>query len=466
MLFSNRDLFKITLPLILQQLLTVLVGTIDSLMIAGVSEEAVSGISLVGSLDSVLIIFFSSMTTGGTVVIAQLLGKKKGRKAVDAAIKNSANVPDAAKQSLYLSCTVATVLSITVLLFRAPLLRLLFGDAEAEVMRHALNYFSFIAISFPFLAIDNACAAALRAAGDSATSLYASIGTNLMNIAGNYLLIYIIPLEAAGAAIATLIARALTSVILITILHSKKRAVYLEHLFRYRPDWKIIRSILRIGIPSGVENTLFQFGRLMTQSLVSTLGTVSITANSIGLTLASYQYLPGTAIGNASVAVIGRCIGAGEKKQAKRYSRILLLTAYACIWVVVLITIFFGKTIIGAWQLSAETADLTYQLIFYHSLWAAAVWPLGFVLPHMFRAASDVHFPMITSIACMWIFRIGLAYLLVPESLSLFGLTIPCLNMGVFGVWVAMTVDWVFRISLYSWRYFSGKWLTVYDFHK
>lgn len=463
MLFSNRDLIKITLPMILQQLLTVLVGTIDSMMIAGVSESAVSGIALVGSLDAVLVIFFSSMTAGGTVVIAQLLGKKNGRKAVDAAIKNSTNVPDAAKQSLYLSCFVATALSIVVLLFRAPLLHLLFGDAEAEVMRHALSYFTFITISFPFLAIDNACAAALRAAGNSATSLYASIGTNLMNILGNYILIYVFPLEAAGAAISTLVARAVTSILLIAILHNKKRAVYLEHLFRYRPDWKIIRSVLRIGIPSGIENTLFQFGRLMTQSLVSTLGTVSITANSIGLTLASYQYLPGTAIGNAAVTVIGRCIGAGEKKQAKRYSRILLLTAYACIWIVVVITVFFGKTIIGAWQLSAETADLTYQLIFYHSLWAAAVWPLGFVLPHMFRAASDVHFPMITSISCMWIFRIGLAYLLVPESLSLFGLTIPCLNMGVFGVWVAMTIDWVFRISLYSWRYFSGKWLTIYS---
>ncbi len=455
MLFSNRDLFKITLPLILQQLLNVLVVTIDSLMIASVSEEAVSGIALIGSLDAVLVIFFSSLTTGGTVIIAQLLGKKK-----------HSNVTNAAKQSLYLSFAAATALTTVVLLFRGPLLNLLFGDVERAVMQHAQNYFFFIALSFPFLAIDNACGAAFRAAGDSMTSLLTSFGMNLMNIAGNYLLIYVIPLEAAGAAIATLASRVIASVVLVIMLHNKKRLVHVERLFRYRPNWKIIRSILRIGIPSGIENCLFQFGRLMTQSLISTLGTVSITANSVANTLANYQYLPGTAIGNASVAVVGRCVGAGEKKQAKRYSRILLLTAYICVWVVVAVTVFFGKPIIGAWNLSTETADITYKLILYHGLWAAAVWPIGFVLSHMFRAASDVRFPMVVSVSCMWVFRIGLSYILVPASLSLFGLTIPGLGMGVFGVWVAMTVDWAVRVSLYAWRYFSGKWLTVYDLHE
>ena len=211
---------------------------------------------------------------------------------------------------------------------------------------------------------------------------------------------------------------------------------------------------------------MFQFGRLLTQSLISTLGTVAITANSVANTLAGYQYMPGTAIGNTSVIVIGRCVGAGEKKQAKRYSRILLLTSYAGSWIVVLVTFFFAKPIIGAWQLSAETADLTRRLILYHSLWAAAVWPIGFVLPSMFRAASDVKFPMVVSVTCMWIFRIALSYVFVPAELNLFGLTLPGLGMGVMGVWVAMTVDWVVRISLYAYRYFSGKWLTVYDIKK
>ncbi|MBQ8894401.1 MAG: MATE family efflux transporter [Clostridia bacterium] len=455
MLFSNRDLVKITLPLIFQQLLNVLVSTIDSLMVASVGEAAVSGIALIGSLDVVLVTFFSSLTAGGTVIISQLLGKKK-----------HSSVSDATKQALYLSLAGALLITLLVQCFRYPLLNLLFGDAEADVMHHAHNYFFFISLSFPFLAIESACGAAFRAAGDSMTSLLSSIGINLMNIFGNYILIYVIPLEAAGAAISTLIARAIATVVMVIMLHSKKRSVYVEHLFHYRPDWRVIRSILRIGIPHGIENCMFQFGRLLTQSLISTLGTVAITANSVANTLAGYQYMPGTAIGNTSVIVIGRCVGAGEKKQAKRYSRILLLTSYACIWIVVLVTFFFAKPIIGAWQLSAETADLTRRLILYHSLWAAAVWPIGFVLPSMFRAASDVKFPMVVSVTCMWIFRIALSYVFVPAELNLFGLTLPGLGMGVMGVWVAMTVDWVVRISLYAYRYFSGKWLTVYDIKK
>ena len=455
MLFSNRQLFKITLPLILQQFMNVLVGTIDSIMVAGVGEEAVSGISLVGSLDVVLVIFFSSMTTGGTVIIAQLLGKKKG-----------GDVNEATKQSLYLSFAVAVLLTVVVQIFRFPLLNLLFGDADPLVMEYAQSYFFYISLSFPFFAVDNACAAAFRAAGDSATSLYTSIGKNVLNVFGNYVLIYLFNMEAAGAAIATLSVRVIAAVVLLIMLHDQRRAVFVTRIFHYRPDWSVIRSILRIGIPSGIESCMFQFGRLMTQSLISSLGTVSITANSIALTLANYQYLPGTAIGNASIAVVGRCVGANEQGQAKRYSRILLLTAYICVWVVVAAMIFFGKPIIGIWQLSDKTADLTFQLILYHGLWAAAIWPIGFVLPSMFRAASDVRFPMVVSVGCMWIFRIGLSYLLVPDELSIFGATFPALNIGVFGVWIAMTIDWVVRCSFYAWRYFSGRWLTVHKHHE
>lgn len=452
MLFTNRDLIKLTLPLILQQLLNVVVGTIDSVMVAGVGEAAVSGISLISSLDVVLITFFSSMVTGGTVIIAQKLGKKE-----------HASVQDAAKQMLYVATLAALIVTILVQIFRYPLLDLLFGDAEAEVMHHAHDYFFFISLSFPFLAIDNACGAAFRAAGDSMTSLISSIAINVMNIIGNYILIYVIPLESAGAAISTMLARAIASIFMLYLLHQKKRPVHVTRLFHYRPDWKVIRSILRIGIPHGLESCMFQFGRLLTQSIVSTLGTTAITANAVANTLANYQYMPGTCIGNASVIVVGRCIGAGEKKQATRYARIMLASSYCILWVVVLVTVLFGKPIIGAWQLSAETANLTRTLINYHGACAAVLWPLGFVLPSIFRAASDVKFPLVVSTTCMWVCRVALCYLLVPAELNLFGMSLPGFGMGIMGVWVAMTIDWIFRCSFYAIRFFSGRWLREYD---
>ena len=202
---------------------------------------------------------------------------------------------------------------------------------------------------------------------------------------------------------------------------------------------------------------------LNTLSVVSALGTASITANSVANTLANYQYTVGGAVGGSSVIVIGRCVGAEEKEQAKRYSRKLLFLAYVCIWAAALLTSVFARPIIGFWQLSPETTELTRSLLLYHSVCAALVWPLGFVLPSMFRAASDVKFPMVVSVICMWLFRVALSYVFAPAEVSVFGVTVPGLNMGVMGVWVAMTVDWAVRISLYAWRYFSGKWLTVYQ---
>lgn len=450
MLFSRRDLIRIVLPLALQGILSVAIGMVDSMMVSNKGEAAFAGVSLVGSLDTVLITLFGALTSGGSVVLAQAMGRKDRDHACNAA-----------KQLVYAASIAAALITAVVLIFRVPLLNLLFGDVEAGVMANALSYFTIVSLSFPLLAIEYSITATFRAEGDSITTLKTSIFMNLLNIIGNAILIYGADLGAAGAALATLFSRLIGASILLVLAHDKKRYIHVERIFSYRPDFAIIKAILRIGIPNGIENSMFQFGRLMTTSLVSSLGTVAIAANAAALSLANFQYTVGGAVQNTMVAVVGRCVGAREGDQAKHYVRSLLKSSYLMIAATDLLLCLFSTPLLSLFGLTPDSSDLARFLLIYHSIVSIVLWPSGFCLPPAFRAANDVMFTMVVSTFSMWAFRVAAAYVLALETVSIFGLiTIPGMGLGLMGVWYAMTLDWIFRVSMFLWRLFSGRWLS------
>ena len=450
-LFSKRDLFHIILPLILQQILAITIGTADSMMVAYAGEAAVSGVSLVNTLDTLLVLVFTSLVSGGSVVVSQALGRKdyEGARA-------------SAKQLLYATTGIAVLLTVIVLILRRPLLSLLFGAVEADVMQSAEGYFFFVALSFPLLAIDSANAACFRAMGNSLVSLLVSLMMNLINVGGNALFILVLGWGAVGAAVATLLARLIGATVLTILLHNKKHVVHLEKLLQYKPDFKVIRSILHIGVPNGIENGMFQFGKLLTQTLISTMPTAAIAANAVANTLANIQYMTGSAFSTTMITVVGRCVGAEEKRQAKRYAGLLIKLGYLSLFIMAIVTVLFAKPLIAVYDLAPESSALAHRLILYHSICAILMWPIAFILPNAFRAASDVHFPLVVSMFSMWTFRVALSYLFAPESTEILGLfSLPGLGMGVMGVWVAMTVDWAFRAALFLWRFLRGTWLNV-----
>ncbi len=450
MLFSRGDLIRILLPLALQGILSVAIGMVDSMMVSNKGEAAFAGVSLVGSLDTVLITLFGALTSGGSVVLAQAMGRGDQKHACNAA-----------KQLVYAASIAAAAITAAVLIFRVPLLRFLFGDVEESVMRNALSYFTIVSLSFPFLAVENSVSAAFRAQGDSITTLKTSIFMNLLNIAGNALLIYGADLGAAGAALATLFSRFVGASLLLWIAHDPQRYIHLERILHYRPDGTIIRAILRIGVPNGIENSMFQLGRLMTTSLVSSLGTVSIAANAAALSLANFQYTVGGAVQSTMVAVIGRCVGAKEKEQAKYYVRSLLGSSYLMVAGTDLLLCIFSAPLLGLFGLTPDSSELARILLLYHSAVSVILWPAGFCLPPAFRAANDVMFTMVVAIFSMWVFRVALAYCLALETVSVFGLfTFPGMGLGLMGVWYAMTIDWIFRVVLFLWRLLSGRWLS------
>ena len=439
LLFTNKGLVSIIVPLMIQQVLTVAVGAVDTVMVAYAGEAAVSGVSLVNTLDVLLVMFFSSLVTGGAVVVAQTLGRK-----------NMDDARSAAKQLLYVATAMALLVTVTVLTFRKPLLSLLFGSAEADVMYSAERYFFFVALSFPFLAIHSGVASIFQVSGNSVISMTVSFVTNLINIGGNALFIIALGKGSAGAAIATLICRIVGAGIMLVLINRKNHIFYIEKLLHYKPDLKVIKEILRIGVPNGIENGMFQFGRLLTQSLISSMGTATIAANAVALTISNFQYMAGSAYSSAMITVVGRCVGAKEIEQAKYYSRLMAVLNYITLWMIVLVTVVFLSPIVSLYDLSTESS--------------AIMWPIGFMLPSAFRAAGDVRFPLIVSVITMWIFRVAGSYVLALDTVSVFGLfSFKGLGMGVMGVWVAMTVDWVFRAALFLVRYLSGRWLLQKD---
>lgn len=452
MLFSRRQIAAIILPFLLQNLLSIAIGMADSIMVSNKGEAAFAGVSLVNSLDTVLITLFTALTTGGSVVLAQAMGRQDREYACKAA-----------KQMLYVTTMVAAVISAITILLRAPILRLLFGEVEADVWSAALAYFFFLALSLPFLAIENSVAATLRAQGDSMTSLKVSILMNFVNIAGNAILIYGLDLGAAGAAIATLFSRMMGAFIKLIIIRSPKRYIYIANLFHYRPNGAMIKAILRIGIPNGIEQSMYNFGNLINSSLVSSLGTVSIAANAAANSICNIQYSAGGACQNSMVAVVGRCVGAKEKKQARHYTWVLIGIAYLIVLAVAVPSSIFATPLLRFYGLSGETSDVARQLLIYQSIVSVLLWPIAFCLPSALRAAGDVKSTMIISVFSMWVFRVALAHVIAQETVSLFGiLSFPGFGMGVMGVRVAVSIDWLFRAICFSARVISGKWLSKY----
>ncbi|MBQ8525879.1 MAG: MATE family efflux transporter [Clostridia bacterium] len=442
MRFSRKDLANIIVPLIIEQTLAVTIGMADSVMVSSAGEAAISGVSLVDTVNLLLVYLFSALSAGGAVIISQFVGKDDKYLALKAA-----------KQLVWVVFLTAMAITVVAVAFRKPLLSLIFGSIEKDVMDNALIYFLFTALSYPFLGVYNACAAIFRSMGNSKTSMYSSVVMNLINIGGNAILIMGFGMGAAGAAIATLFSRVIGAGIMLLLLHNKNNIIYLEKMFDYKPDIGIIKNVCAIGIPNGLESGMFQFGKVLTQSVISTFGTVQIAANAVGNTLASFQYTPGIAIGLAMVTIVGQCVGAGEKKQAKYYTAILLGIAFAMLFVVSAVLCIFADPIIGFFGLSAESSAVAKQLIFSHSLFACLMHPFAFAIANSFRAASDVKYPLIMSTFSMWVFRVGFSYLL--------GIYF---NLGVLGVWLAMYCDWIFRGTLNIIRFVRGTWLTKYKY--
>ena len=429
-MFTRKDLVKLLLPLIVEQLLAVLVGMADVVMVAAVGETAVSGVSLVDSISILIIQMLAALATGGSVVCAQYIGKKQPE-----------NACEAAGQLILVTTMVSVVIAVIALIGNRHLLAMIFGKVENSVMENAQIYFWLSALSYPFLAVYNSCAALYRAMGNSKVSMYASLVMNAINIAGNAICVFGLHMGVEGVGIPTLVSRAFAAILMLFLIQRPQNVVRIRNLQELRFNGRMIKDILKVGVPNGMENTMFQFGKLFLQSLVSSLGTVAIASYAVASNLVTFEYLVGNAIGLGIITIVGQCVGAGEWEQAKQYTKKLVLVNYAALVVICSLMILFRNQVVGIYNLSPEATRTSAEMLFAHSL-AMVVWPLAFTIPYSLRASFDAPFTMYVSVASMWIFRIASAYFFVKV-----------LNLGVMGVWYGMYIDWVFRGLLFVNRF-------------
>lgn len=435
-MFSNRALKEMIVPLFFEQLLVMLVGIADTFVVSFVGEAAVSGVSLVNMFNTIFIYLFTALASGGAVIISQYIG-----------CEDQKNTVKSSSQLLMFSTVFSIIIAIITLIFNRPLLTLLFGKVENSVMEACVTYLRISAYSYPALAIYNAGAALYRSIGKTSTTMYISLISNVINVVGNLIGVFVLDAGVAGVAYPSLIARTFSAVAITVLCFSKSRFAHYSKEWILKWDEPMLKRILNIAIPNGIENGIFQLVKVALSSVVALFGTYQIAANGIAQSIWSLAALIGSAMGPVFITVIGQCMGANQVEEADYYFyKLMKLTlVLSIIWnvLVFIITPIFMQF----YQVSEETRQLVIILVFIHNVFNTVAFPFSGPLSNGLRAAGDVKYTMVVSIASTVLGR------LIFSLIFAIGL-----NLGVIGIALAMCLDWSMRGIIFYIRFRSKKW--------
>ena len=430
---------SLLIPVVLEQLLNSIMGTADTMMVSNVGSAAISAVSLVDSINVLVIQAFSALAAGGAIICAQYIGQRNKEKA-----------NESARQVLFIITAISVAVSLICLVFQKPLLRLIFGSVEPAVMRASETYFFYTALSFPFIAAYDSAASIFRAQDNTKGPMIISMISNVMNIAGNAVMIWGFHMGVAGAALSTLISRIFCAVVVIIQLRKEKEGqeIVVRDYFEIRPDWSMIRRILGLGIPSGIENSMFQLGKLAIQSTVSRLGTTAIAAQAMTNILENLNGIAAIGVGVGLMTIVGQCLGAGRQDEAVYYIKKLCVIAEVIIIISCLGVFALTKPITILGGMEKESADMCFHMVMWITIVKPLVWIMAFIPGYGLRAAGDVKFSMIVSCCTMWACRFCLCVFLIRV-----------MGFGPMGVWIGMFADWTLRGIIFTWRFHSRKWL-------
>ena len=430
---------SLLIPVVLEQLLNSIMGTADTMMVSNVGSAAISAVSLVDSINVLVIQAFSALAAGGAIICAQYIGQRNKEKA-----------NESARQVLFIITAISVAVSLICLVFQKPLLRLIFGSVEPAVMRASETYFFYTALSFPFIAAYDSAASIFRAQDNTKGPMIISMISNVMNIAGNAVMIWVFHMGVAGAALSTLISRIFCAVVVIIQLRKEREGqeIVVRDYFKICPDWSMIRRILGLGIPSGIENSMFQLGKLAIQSTVSTLGTAAIAAQAMTNILENLNGIAAIGVGVGLMTIVGQCLGAGRQDEAVYYIKKLCVIAEVIIIISCLGVFALTKPITILGGMEKESADMCFHMVMWITIVKPLVWIMAFIPGYGLRAAGDVKFSMIVSCCTMWACRFCLCVFLIRV-----------MGFGPMGVWIGMFADWTLRGIIFTWRFHSRKWL-------
>ena len=435
-LFSNKGLKKLILPLFMEQLLVMLVGIADTFAVSYAGEAAVSGVSLVNSFNTIFIYLFTALASGGAVIISQYIGRHDTEPA-----------GESASQLFTVSLLFSAASAVVILMLHRQILRQMFGKVEPEVMEACVTYLRISAYSYPAIAVYNAGAAVYRSIGKTSTTMYISVLSNIINVIGNVIGVFVLNAGVAGVAYPSLAARMFSAVVITGLCFRKRERV------QYRLGWilqwnrDLMRRILGIAVPNGIENGIFQFVKVALSSVAALFGTYQIAANGIAQSIWSMAALAGVTMGPVFITVIGQCMGAGDSGQAEYYFKKLLKITLllSLIWNAMIFAV--TPLLMKAYILADETKQLVILLVLIHNVFNSIVFPFSGPLGNGLRAAGDVKFTMVVSIASTIGGRLIFSLL--------FGIVF---QMGVIGIACAMCLDWLLRAIIFYVRFKAGKW--------
>ncbi|MEJ8737484.1 MATE family efflux transporter [Erysipelotrichaceae bacterium HCN-30851] len=435
-LFSNQTLKRMIFPLFMEQLLLMFVGLADTYVVSFVGEAAVSGVSLVNSFNTIFIFLFTALASGGAVVVSQYIGRKRLQEA-----------SESISQLLMISVIFSLLVSVLILPFSEQILQLIFGKVEPAVMDACLTYLCISVYSYPALAIYNAGAALYRSIGKTDTTMIISIITNVINVIGNLIGVFILHAGVAGVAYPSLLSRVFSALVITILCFKEDEGICYKKAFIFKWNTGLLNKILKIAVPNGLESGIFQFVKVALSSVVALFGTYQIAANGIAQSIWSIASLISVAMGPVYITVIGQCIGSEDVKQAEYYFKKLTLITIglSVIWNALIFAI--TPLITQFYAISEETRQLVIMLVLVHNIFSAFAFPLADPLGKGLRATGDVIFStiisLITTLGVRLVFSI------------LFGIV---LNLGVMGIAYAMCLDWTIRGIIFWIRFKSGTW--------
>lgn len=420
----------------MEQLLVMLVGIADTFVVSYAEEAAVSGVSLVNSFNTIFIYLFTALASGGAVIISQYIGRHDTEPA-----------GESASQLFTVSLLFSAAAAVVILMLHRQILRLMFGKVEPEVMEACVTYLRISAYSYPAIAVYNAGAAVYRSVGKTSTTMYISVLSNIINVIGNVIGVFVLNAGVAGVAYPSLAARMFSAVVITGLCFRKRERV------QYRLGWilqwnrDLMRRILGIAVPNGIENGIFQFVKVALSSVAALFGTYQIAANGIAQSIWSMAALAGVTMGPVFITVIGQCMGAGDSSQAEYYFKKLLKITLllSLIWNAMIFAV--TPLLMKAYILADETKQLVILLVLIHNVFNSIVFPFSGPLGNGLRAAGDVKFTMVVSIASTIGGRLIFSLL--------FGIVF---QMGVIGIACAMCLDWLLRAIIFYVRFKAGKW--------
>lgn len=435
-MFSDQDLYKLIVPLVIEQALAFFVGVADTMMVSYAGEAAMSGVSLVDMYTFLVSTLLAALGTGGAVVVSQYIGHRDQKQA-----------NESAGQLMLIAAVGSTLLMIFSLVLRVQIINLFYPNIEADVRAAAVRYIFITAFSYPFLGLYNASAALFRSMKKTTHTMIVSIIMNIINVVGNAIGIFILHAGVDGVAVPTLLSRMAACFLMTGMLFMKGQQIRVSFSSIFRVDKEHVRRVLHIAIPNSIENGLFALGRILVTSIVSLFGTHQIAASSAALSVGTIAIMVCSGNNLACVTVIGQCVGAGEYEQAKYYMKRILKISYLGNIAITIIMQIFLNQILGLYDLSGEAVRYAYILVTIHNVCACFIHPTSFNLANGLRATGDAAYTMKVGMVSMFIFRVGAAIL--------FGII---LNFQIIGVWMAMISDWTARSCAFIYRFKSGKW--------